>query len=239
MTLPSLAIVGMGKMGRAVAALAAERGWPVTATITADESPLTRERLRGAEVAIEFTDRIAAPDNIRACIAAACPVVVGTTGWYDALPGITVDVVEGGGALLWAPNFSVGATIAIEAAALVARLIRASGANFDAHIVETHHAAKLDAPSGTAQAFRQEVAAMWGSAVPVTSIRVGAVPGVHEVIFDGAYEQLRIEHAVRDRRVFAEGALVAAAWLVAAPRRGVFTMHDVVRGPVRPRGEGT
>jgi 4-hydroxy-tetrahydrodipicolinate reductase len=230
MTLPSLAIIGMGKMGRAVAALAEERGWPVAATITADEGPLTRERLRGAEVAIDFTDRVAAPDNIRACIAAACPVVVGTTGWYDALPALTVDVVEGGGALLWAPNFSVGANIAIEAAAHVARRIRASGADFDARIIETHHAAKVDAPSGTAVALERAVAAMWGRDVPVTSIRLGAVPGVHEVIFDGAYEQLRVEHVVRDRRVFAEGALVAAAWLAAAPRRGVFTMHDVLRG---------
>ncbi len=233
MTLPSLAIIGMGKMGRAVAALAAERSWPVVATITAEEAPVTRERLRGADVAIDFTDRVAAPDNVRACLAAGCPVVVGTTGWYDALPALTADVVARRGALLWSPNFSVGANIAIEAAAYVARVIRGSGARFDAHIVETHHAAKPDAPSGTALVFQRDVSATWGRDVPVTSIRVGSVPGVHEIVFDAAYEQLRVEHSVRDRRVFAEGALVAAAWLVAAGRPGVFTMGDVVRAPQR------
>jgi 4-hydroxy-tetrahydrodipicolinate reductase len=66
-----------------------------------------------------------------------------------------------------------------------------------------------------------------GRVIPVTSIRVGQVPGEHEMIFDGAFEQLRVQHIVRDRKVFADGALVAARWL--AGRRGVFTMDDVLR----------
>ena len=103
-------------------------------------------------------------------------------------------------------------------------LARISG--FDAHIVETHHAAKRDAPSGTALTVQQRVAAASGRAVPVTSVRTGHVPGTHELIFDAPFEQIRLVHEARDRRVFAEGALLAAAWL--RGRSGVFTMSDVL-----------
>ena len=99
-------------------------------------------------------------------------------------------------------------------------------AGFDAHLVETHHTAKQDAPSGTALSLATSMQHASGRATPVTSVRVGSVPGTHEVIFDGAFEQVRLVHEARDRRVFAEGALVAARWLLT--RRGVFTMQDVL-----------
>lgn len=227
MTGHSLAIIGLGRMGTAVAAQAGEHGWTVTATIAAaGNASVTKDALHGATVAIEFTDAAAAPGNIQACVAAGCPIVVGTTGWYDQLPAISAAVMRAGGAMLWAPNFSVGANVLLGAAAHVARVLRASRASFDAHIVETHHAAKRDAPSGTALAIERAVEVPWREPVAITSIRVGSVPGVHEIVFDAAYEQLSLGHTVRDRRVFAEGALVAAAWLVG--RRGVFTMQDVL-----------
>jgi 4-hydroxy-tetrahydrodipicolinate reductase len=128
----------------------------------------------------------------------------------------------------------------IAAAAQTARLLRSSGASWDAHIVETHHATKKDAPSGTALAIQQAMVREWGGQVPVTSIRVGAVPGTHEVIFDGTFDQLRLEHVARDRRVFADGALAAAAWLVG--RSGIFTLQDMIHqahvgaGRDRPTG---
>ncbi len=106
--------------------------------------------------------------------------------------------------------------------------------------VETHHAAKIDAPSGTARGVAAAVGEAMGCVVPVTSIRVGHVPGEHEMIFDGPFEQLRVQHVVRDRRVFADGALAAARWL--AGRRGVFTMDDVIRdgsGRETPGGRAT
>jgi 4-hydroxy-tetrahydrodipicolinate reductase len=99
---------------------------------------------------------------------------------------------------------------------------------FDAHIVETHHTKKKDAPSGTALAIG-EAANSLGKPIPTTSIRTGSVPGTHELIFDGAFEQLSLTHLARDRRVFAEGALQAADWLVG--RHGVFTMRDVLGLP--------
>jgi len=233
--LPALAIVGLGRMGRAVDELATARGWPVRARIGRGES-VTPERLNGAVVAVEFTTGSVAGANIRACVAAGCAVVVGTTGWYDALPGIRAEVERGGGALLWAPNFSVGAVAMTAAAAGVAGALRALG-SFDAHLVETHHRAKIDAPSGTAIVMAAAVRAAMGRDVPVTSLRVGQVPGEHEMIFDGPFEQVRLRHIVRDRRVFADGALAATRWLVG--RRGVFTMDDVLRDAGSAVGGGS
>jgi len=212
-----IALIGMGKMGRAVRDLA---GAQVTVTL---DAPFTPDRLANADVAIEFTVPSAAPTNIRACLAAGCPVVVGTTGWYAELPSLTEEVSRQGGALVWAPNFSLGAQVMMYLAAEAARLL-----DTDAAIVETHHASKKDAPSGTAREIARAIIEERSGGVPITSVRVGHVPGTHEVIFDGAFDQLRLTHVVRDRKVFAEGALVAAEWLIAEKRVGVFTMQDVL-----------
>jgi 4-hydroxy-tetrahydrodipicolinate reductase len=224
----ALALIGMGKMGRALAALAPERGFRVVAELDRaqkDYAGISHETLRGAQVAIEFTMPDAAPANARACAAAGCPVVVGTTGWYEQLPSVAAEIERAGGALLTAPNFSVGVAVfdrvVAEAAHLFAQL-----QGFDAHLIETHHAAKKDAPSGTAGALAKTASAGLGRPIPVTSIRTGHVPGTHEVVFDAPFEQVRLVHEARDRRVFAEGALVAARWLVG--RRGAYTMADVL-----------
>ena len=228
MTEIPVALIGMGKMGRALASLAPERGFRVVAALDPaqkDYRGVTKEALAGAQVAIEFTTPDAAPDNIRACAAAGCPIVVGTTGWYPRLEELSNAVQQRGGAMLTAPNFSVGVAVFDRVVAEAARLFgRLQG--FDAHLVETHHAAKKDAPSGTAGALAHTAEAALGRAIPITSIRTGSVPGTHEVIFDAPFEQVRLVHEARDRRVFAEGALVAARWLVG--RRGVFTMRDVL-----------
>jgi len=226
-----VALIGMGKMGRAVEQLAPERGWDVVARITGDSNEggkgITRATLNGADVAIEFTVPDAAVANARAAIAASCPVVVGTTGWTRELPPLAAWVEQKKGALLTAPNFSLGVTAFAEIIAVASRLLATSG-GFDAHLVETHHAAKKDAPSGTAITLRN--AASWPREIPITSVRTGSVPGVHELIFDAPFETITLTHMARDRRVFAEGALVAAAWLIG--RTGVFTMKDVLGADV-------
>ena len=225
-----LAIVGMGKMGQAIAQLAPANHFEVVAQLDHAEATagLTKQMLNGADVAVEFTVPEAAPDNIRAIIAAGCPVVVGTTGWYDRLEDVKRDVNASNGALLAATNFSLGVNIFEQVLARAAELF-AAAPGFDAHMIETHHKAKKDAPSGTAITLAKAAAAASGREMPITSVRVGAVPGIHEVIFDAQFEQVRLQHVARDRRVFAEGALVAAAWLVG--RRGVFTMKDVLDSP--------
>jgi 4-hydroxy-tetrahydrodipicolinate reductase len=222
-----LAIVGMGKMGRAIAELAPSRGWDVVAELGRDDTGdgIDKEQLGGADVAVEFTTPIAAPENTGGIIRAGCPVVVGTTGWYPRLPELSELAAQHSGALLTAANFSLGVNIFEQVATLAARLL-GHAPGFEAHLVETHHSAKKDAPSGTATTLERAAAAAWGRPIPITSIRVGSVPGTHELLFDAPFEQIHLQHIARDRRVFAEGALVAAAWLIG--KKGVFTMRDVL-----------
>ncbi len=224
-----LLIIGDGKMGRTIAQLARERGHVVVDVLGAAANAVGEgiaACAAGADVAIEFTEPSAARDNVMACLASALPVVTGTTGWYDALPAVEDEVNRRGGALFWAPNFSLGV-------ALVVELARQAGASFatqlqfDAHLVEVHHRAKKDAPSGTGAAMASATASALGREVPITSVRVGHVPGTHTLVFDGPFEQVTLTHEARDRRVFADGALRAAEWLVG--RRGIFTMRDLVR----------
>ena len=231
MTATPLALIGMGRMGRALAELAPERGFEVVARIDHTQ-PITRAALGGARVAIEFTAPGAAVSNVLACAKAGCPVVVGTTGWYADLPMVRGELAKSGGALLYAPNFSLGVAIFDRVLAEAARMFASAG--FDGHLVETHHSAKKDAPSGTAAALARTAEAASGTPLPITSVRVGAVPGTHEVVFDSVFEQVRLVHEARDRRVFAEGALAAARWLADrtdAERQGVFTMQDVLAMP--------
>jgi 4-hydroxy-tetrahydrodipicolinate reductase len=219
-----VALIGLGKMGRALDQLAPERGFSVVARIGRGQS-ITPTSLNGAAVAIEFTEPQVAPANIRACLEAGCPVVAGTTGWYSELPAVRDDVEHHKGALLTAPNFSLGVAVFTHLVAEAARRF-AAVPGFDAHLVEIHHSAKKDAPSGTAAALAEVAAKARGAAVPITSIRTGSVPGTHELLFDAPFEQVRLVHEARDRRVFAEGALAAARWIVG--RRGIFTMQDVI-----------
>ncbi len=224
-----VAIVGDGKMGRAVADLARERGFTITAMLgfreNASGSAITRDRLGETDVVIEFTEPGAAPENILAAVRAGYPVVTGTTGWGDQLERVARAVIDSHGALVHAPNFSVGVNLFLALAASAGRAMRRAP-QFDAHIVETHHAAKKDAPSGTAIALERAASPGLGRSIPITSVRTGHVPGTHELLFDGPFEQIRLTHAARDRRVFADGALHAAEWV--RGRHGVFTMRDVL-----------
>ncbi len=231
-----LAIIGMGKMGRAIEQLAAERGWTVVARLDEAENPagrgISKDTLGGADVAVDFTVPSAAVANVRAAVSAGCPIVVGTTGWYGELPALSEWVRSQHGALLTAPNFSIGVNLFEQIVDAAGRLFgKAPG--FDVHMVETHHSAKKDAPSGTALKLAETAKRALGRDVPITSVRTGAVPGTHELIFDAPFEQIHLEHIARDRRVFAEGALVAAGWLIG--KQGVFTMKDVLGGTTGER----
>jgi 4-hydroxy-tetrahydrodipicolinate reductase len=225
----SIAIIGDGKMGEAIRQLAVEKGWRVAAVIgereSAGGSGINNTSLGNADVAVEFTQPDAAIANITATLRAGIPVVVGTTGWYDELPTLTRIAKESGTGLLWSPNFSLGVNVLLELARYAGALMRPLD-GFDAHIVETHHSKKKDAPSGTAIAIGKAAGEALARPIPTTSIRTGSVPGTHELVFDGAFEQLSLTHVARDRRVFAEGALGAAGWLIG--KKGVFTMRDVL-----------
>jgi 4-hydroxy-tetrahydrodipicolinate reductase len=233
---PRIALLGLGRMGRAIDQLAASHECEVVARLDAADvarDGVTRTSLAGADVAIDFTVPEAALENAVACLTAGVPVVIGTTGWLERMPELEAAVAASGGRALWAPNFSPGVQLLLALSEAAGRLFR-HAPGFDAHLVETHHTAKLDAPSGTAIALQARVERAMGRAVGITSVRVGSVPGTHELILDAPFETVTVSHTARDRRVFADGALVAARWLAAPRASGIYGMRDVLGLAVPP-----
>lgn len=227
-----LLIVGDGKMGRAVAGLAAERGHQTTIVGRNDDAHgLPPDRVREHDVAVEFTRPEAAAANVERLIDVGIPVVTGTTGWDAELPRITALVEARKGALLHSANFSIGVQLFLRAAhALAAEFAGREG--FDGFILEAHHAAKRDAPSGTARALQQRLrSADPDRPYPITSVRAGAIPGTHTVSLDGPFETVTLQHAARSRAGFAAGALAAAEWLPG--RTGVYTFETMLFGDRR------
>jgi 4-hydroxy-tetrahydrodipicolinate reductase len=188
---------------------------------------LRSEDLGNAQVAIEFTQPDSAVENAVTCLRLGCPVVIGTTGWASRMAELKNAVAETGTPALWSPNYSLGVQLFLAIAEDAARRLR-QVPGFETVVIETHHSAKKDAPSGTGIAIAQRIASGLGHDVPVTSVRVGAVPGTHEVVMDAPFEQIRLVHEARDRRVFADGALAAARWLASAPVPAIYTMQDVL-----------
>jgi 4-hydroxy-tetrahydrodipicolinate reductase len=224
---PRLAILGLGKMGREVEGVANERGVEVVARLDVTEvldRSAAKAALGRAQVAVEFTTPDAAVSNIDLCLEAGVPIVVGTTGWYDQLDRVRARVEKYDGALLYAPNFSLGVAL-VKALCVRAGQLLQGMEGFDVHITETHHAQKKDAPSGTALLLRDALGEA-GKGVQITSVRTGSVPGHHEIAIESTYETIVVSHDARSRRIFANGALKAALWL--RGRRGVFTMDDVL-----------
>jgi 4-hydroxy-tetrahydrodipicolinate reductase len=230
-----IVIVGNGRMGRAVAALAEAKGHAIHAVVNAGDNEaggaLTADRLRGADVAVEFTRPDAVVANLERLLEAGIPVVTGTTGWQGELARVTALAEQRGGALLHAANFSLGVHLFLRAAHDLAHRF-AARQGFDAFILEEHHAGKLDAPSGTARELQARTkAADAARAFPITSVRAGETPGTHLVAYDGPYERITLAHEARSRQGFAAGALAAAEWLPG--RRGVFTIEDMLFGDER------
>jgi 4-hydroxy-tetrahydrodipicolinate reductase len=225
-----LAIIGNGKMGKAVAALARQRGHHIHTTIGRVENPggqaLTPERLQGVDVAIEFTRPDAAMMNLERLIGLGIPTVTGTTGWMDALPKIRSSVEQHGGALLHAANFSVGVHLFLRAARTLAEAFQGRP-DFAVTIQEEHSSAKLDAPSGTALMLQRR---LWevdpGRRFPITSVRAGDTPGTHTLTYQAPNETVTLRHESRSRDAFAAGAVAAAEWLPG--HHGVFTFDDML-----------
>ncbi len=219
-------------MGRAVAALAEERGHTIHAIVGSaanqNHRGLTAERLEGVDVAVEFTTPEAAAGNVTRLIEVGIPTVTGTTGWEAEFPAVAELVRRRGGALLHAANFSVGVHLFLRAARELGRQV-AGRSGFDAFILEEHHAAKRDAPSGTARLLQERLREVDRSRdFPITSLRAGAAPGTHVVSYDGPFERIELSHVARSRQGFAAGALAAAEWLPG--RSGVHRFEDMLFG---------
>jgi 4-hydroxy-tetrahydrodipicolinate reductase len=227
-----IAIIGNGKMGKAVSALATERGHSIHALVTRLENDggraLTAERLAGSDVAIEFTRPDAAVANLERLIGLGVPTVTGTTGWTESLPELSELVRQRGGALLHAANFSAGVHLFFRAARELARSFRGRS-EFAVSIHEEHHKAKVDATSGTALLLQRQLREEEpGRRFPITSVRAGEAPGTHALTYTGPHETVTLTHVTRSREVFAAGALAAAEWLPG--HTGVFTFDQLLFG---------
>jgi 4-hydroxy-tetrahydrodipicolinate reductase len=217
-------------MGRLVGDLAPEYGCEVAGVID-PQSPLHGggpgdDRWRGIDVAIDFSFPDAVKTNVPALARQGINVVIGTTGWQADEAVIRRAVEDAGIGVVAAPNFSTGVVL-FEALVARAAALFGSQREFGAFLHEAHHAAKKDAPSGTALLLKQAMtSAGFDRPIDVSSTRVGYVPGTHRVGFDGPAETVELTHTARDRSGFARGALTAAKWVKG--RRGWFTMKDVL-----------
>jgi 4-hydroxy-tetrahydrodipicolinate reductase len=225
-----LLIVGYGRMGKLVESLAPEFSCQVVGVLDEAENAagagLTDAIARAADVAIDFTTPDAVRHNIGRYCALKLNAVIGTTGWTSDRTALREQAERAGIGVVAAPNFSIGAALFEKIAADAARRL-SSRPEFGAFLHETHHDKKIDAPSGTALLIKGAMeAAGYSKKIDVASSRVGFVPGIHTVGFDGPSETITLTHSVRDRGTFARGALLAATWVKG--RRGWFTMHDVL-----------
>jgi len=221
----SLLLIGRGRMGRLVEALAPEHGFHVVGIVDRDAAARPDD-WPAADVAVDFSLAEAVPVNLPRLSERGISVVIGATGWHEREPELRRLVQDGPIGVVAAPNFAIGVNLFLALTERAAELWR-ERPEFGAWVHELHHAAKRDAPSGTARVLE---AAMRGQgydrAIDMSSTRAGSIPGTHTVGFDAAAETITLTHTARDRSIFARGALQAAAWLQG--RRGWFTMRDVL-----------
>jgi len=224
-----IALIGHGAMGQLVAAEARKAGDDVGTIITSEESAQDvdrlSEKLRGHDVAIDFSVAALVLKSIEACARASVPLVEGTTGWNDRLSEARRIIERQGGSLVYGANFSVGVNIFYRIVERAAALFAAVD-GYAPFIEEAHHSRKRDAPSGTALRLREVMSEHLGSEIPTSSTRAGYIPGTHRVGFDSEADQIRLTHEARSRQGFAAGALLAAHWIIG--RTGVFEFSEVM-----------
>lgn len=209
-----LALVGYGKMGRILDALAPEAGFETVLRLDVNNNAsgegFTAGNFAGVDVAIEFTTPEAAAGNLVALAALRIPVVCGSTGWFNRLDEVSAAFRTAGAGLVYSPNFSIGVNVFDRVVREAARLMAPQG-GYEAWAWEIHHSQKKDAPSGTliklVDAMRD---AGYTAHVDVSSNRAGAVPGTHEIGFDSPADTITLRHTARNREGFARGALWAA-----------------------------
>ena len=218
-------VLGRGKTGSLVAQVASERGHSVRVVGEEENrnaAALTAPVLAGFDAVIDFTTPEAAVQNMRACLANAARVVVGTTGWYQHLQAMKDLCLRKDAALLYSTNFSVG----VQALFRLARDLAAAVPGYRFSITETHHATKVDAPSGTALSLKKIVEhTVPGAVVEIASKREGEVPGIHLLEARSENDCLELRHEAFSRRGFAEGAVRAAEWI--AGKTGCWDFQEV------------
>jgi 4-hydroxy-tetrahydrodipicolinate reductase len=234
-----IALIGYGKMGKAIESIAVERGHEIVLKIDITNlADFTQEHLQLADVAIEFTGPHSACENICTCIDAGVPVVSGSTGWLTELENVQNKCNQKKGALLYASNFSIGVNLFFELNQHLAKLMSRYPL-YDVSIKEIHHTEKKDAPSGTAITIAEQILVInhhkknWinqPAAIPtelaIISKRIDPAPGTHTVKYSSVIDDIEITHKAHNRTGFATGAVLAAEFL--QNKKGIFSMKEVL-----------
>lgn len=229
-------LLGYGKMGKAIEKIALQRGHEIVGRI--DSKDLSLIASSKADVAIEFSQPEAAPDNIKACLENNIPVACGTTGWLEKKSEIEKLTAQMNGTFFYASNYSVGVNIFFRLNKQLAAMMKAFG-EYNVSIDETHHTEKKDAPSGTAitlaeGVLEQGLKRKWVNQstsdkedLTINSFRINEVPGTHIVKYTSVIDDLEIRHIAHSREGFARGAVMVAEWLPG--KKGVLGMDDFLK----------
>jgi 4-hydroxy-tetrahydrodipicolinate reductase len=235
----NIALVGYGKMGKIIEEVALSRGHQVNVKIDIDTlSDFNADKFAQVDAAIEFTGPHTAFQNVMRCLSMNTPIVCGSTGWLEHIKEVENKCKEVNGSFIYASNFSVGVNIFFEVNKKLAQLMERQ-LQYDVRIKEIHHTEKKDAPSGTAISLAEQILEnnsskkKWINDNPsqkdelqIESERIDPYPGLHEVIYDSAIDEIRIAHNAHNRNGFALGAVLAAEYIYG--KQGMFTMKDVL-----------
>lgn len=229
-----IALIGYGKMGKAIEEILVQRGHDVVLKISRTPLP---EELKDVEVAIEFSRPEFAYDNLKVLLENKVATICGTTGWLDKQGEINQLAISNHTAFLYASNFSLGVNLFFELNSILARMMNKYRNEYQINLEEIHHTQKLDAPSGTAITIAEGIIDhssynSWSmdekatDIIPVEAKRIEDVPGTHIVQYTSDVDTIEISHTAHSRKGFALGAVIAAEWIW--NKQGVFTMKDVL-----------
>ncbi len=229
----NIALLGYGRMGKSIEAIALNRNHNITIKAT---SSTTTFDFSETDVAIDFSIPSTAVNNIKRAIDAGIPVISGTTGWLEHYDEVLEYCKSNNGTFLYASNFSLGVNIFFEINTRLSQLM-ASVEGYSTEIEEIHHTQKLDAPSGTAITLAEQIIENtnykgWTLDKPnsdelhIEAKRIPEVPGTHEITYNSEIDSISIKHTAHSRQGFALGAVIAAEWI--KDKKGIFSMKDVL-----------
>ncbi len=235
----NIALIGYGKMGKAIEQIALQRGHTIVLKIDFDNlQDFTKENLQKADVAIEFTGPHSAFENVMKCLQYGVPLVCGSTGWLDKWAEAKKISEEVNGTLLYASNFSVGVNLFFEINKYVAALMN-KHPEYDISMEEIHHTQKKDAPSGTAITLAEQILTntslkkSWVNEetktqdeLAIISKRIDPAPGTHSIKYSSPIDDIEIIHTAHSRTGFATGAVLAAEFLKG--KKGIYSMKEVL-----------
>ncbi|WP_225035603.1 4-hydroxy-tetrahydrodipicolinate reductase [Winogradskyella sp. SM1960] len=228
-----IALLGYGRMGKSIEAIAVDRSHSIVLKVTDETSNYD---FSDADVAIDFSIPSVATTNIKKALDAGIPVISGTTGWLEHYNDIIDYCKAKDGTFLYASNFSLGVNLFFELNKKLSELM--SGfSEYTTEMEEIHHTQKLDAPSGTAITLAEQIIKStnyktWTlndakpNEIQIDAKRIEGVPGTHEVTYNSKIDSISIKHTAHSRQGFAMGAVIAAEWI--KDKKGIFSMKDVL-----------